>query len=336
MASHHRRIPVLPKRPVSTYITGHITRSYPVGKANLSRSYKGRKITLTISNEQPFPENIMANIITTMNSKEGNEWEKFPFERIDDRTLVCKITPKYAGLHTFRAEFSLDKGKSWFRDTVSDAWLLVDPKQVDCLRLYTLIPNISGTIADWKADLPRIKRMGFNAIHLLPITKQDTSVSPYSANDLFKIDPAYLDPDSKLDEWEQLEEFIEEARKLQIKLCFDLVLNHVGVDSVISKNAPDWIVPDEDHGNGLKRAGYWCDEGWLFWEDLVLLNYEHPSRAIRAEIWSYMMDYALFWTKYANLTDGFVRFDNLHSSNPDFVEALTKKLHEKYQNIGII
>jgi hypothetical protein len=49
-----------------------------------------------------------------------------------------------------------------------------------------------------------------------------------------------------------------------------------------------------------------------------------------------MMDYALFWAKYANDTGGFVRFDNLHSSNPDFIHALTTKLHTKYPNVGIL
>jgi hypothetical protein len=49
-----------------------------------------------------------------------------------------------------------------------------------------------------------------------------------------------------------------------------------------------------------------------------------------------MTDYALFWAKYANDTGGFVRFDNLHSSEPDFVQALTMALHSEYPNVGIL
>jgi hypothetical protein len=49
-----------------------------------------------------------------------------------------------------------------------------------------------------------------------------------------------------------------------------------------------------------------------------------------------MIDYALFWAKYANDTGGFVRFDNLHSSDPDFVRALTHALHSEYPNVGIL
>ena len=69
---------------------------------------------------------------------------------------------------------------------------------------------------------------------------------------------------------------------------------------------------------------------------MVLINYEHPSEAVRAEIWSYMTDYALFWAKYANDTGGFVRFDNLHSSDPAFVAALTTSLHAEYPEAGIL
>lgn len=336
MTIHHRRIPILPNRPVTYPIARQIRRSYPVGRQSFSRACKGKKLTLTIITEEPLPVNIRANIITAMNSVDGNEWEKFTFERFDDHTLVCTIKPKHPGLYSFRAEFSLDNGSTWFGDNVPDAWLLVDPPQVDGLRLYTIIPNVSGTITEWKSDLKRISDMGFNAVHLLPLTTLDTSESPYAARDLFDVDPSYLDKDSPLNGLAQLEEFIEEARNLGIQLVFDLVLNHVGVNSTMSKRAPDWIVIDTNQKDGFQRARYWDNDGWHYWNDLILINYEHPSDSIRDEIWSYMIDYALFWAKYANDTGGFVRFDNLHSSNPDFIHELTKKLHEKYPNVGVL
>src|SRR6202044_1573545 len=97
------------------------------------------------------------------------------FERGDERTMICRTTPGHPGLHSFRAEFSLDSGTTWLRDNVPDAWILIDPPQVDALRIYTLIPAVSGTIADWKSDLMRIAQMGFNAIHILPVTAMDAS-----------------------------------------------------------------------------------------------------------------------------------------------------------------
>ena len=271
-----------------------------------------------------------------MNSIDGKTWNTVSFDREDARTLVCHITVTYPGLHSFRAEFSLDNGASWLRDTVPDAWVLIDPPQVDGLCLYTVIPNVSGTVADWKADLKRIRDMGFNAVHLLPLTTLDTSESPYAAKDLFNIDPSYLVKGLQKDGLAQLEEYIEEARALNIRLCFDLVLNHVGIHSTIAKQVPDWIVSDPNQPDGFQRARYWSNEGWCSWNDLVLINYEHPSEAIRSEIWAYMTNYALFWAKYANDTGGFIRFDNLHSSDPDFVQALTLALHSEYPTVGLL
>ena len=332
----HRKIPVLPECPRIRPIAGKISRSYPVGRQSFSRACQGEILTLTITAEDPLPDNIHANLVTTLNSNDGNGWNIVPFVRDDEHTLVCRITPKLSGLHSFRAEFSMDKGSSWLRDSVPDAWILIDPPQVDGLCLYTMIPNVSGSMADWKNDLKRIREMGFNAIHLLPITSLDTSESPYAARDLFDIDQSYLEEGSTRDGLSQLEEYIEEAKTLKIKLCFDLVLNHVGVNSTMAQLAPDWIIPDPDQQDGFKRAWYWSGEGRRTWNDLILINYEHPSEEIRSEIWEYMTGYTLFWAKYANDTGGFVRFDNLHSSNPDFVQSLTSRLHSEYPEVGIL
>jgi hypothetical protein len=336
MTTQHRRIPVLPERPRVHPISGRIARSYPVGRQSFSRACQGEILALTITTGDPLPDNVQASLATTLNANGGNAWTKVPFVRADERTLTCDIMPERPGLHSFRAEFSLDKGATWLGDTVPDAWILIDPPQVDGLRIYTLIPIVSGTASDWKADLNRIQEMGFNAIHLLPITTMDTSESPYSAKDLFDVDHAYLMTGSRQDGLSQLETFIDEAKKLNIRLVFDLVLNHVGVHSTMAQRAPDWIVPDQNQPDGFQRARYWSNEGWRTWNDLILINYEHPSEAIRSEIWDYMTDYALFWAKYANDTGGFVRFDNLHSSDPDFVQAMTVALHSEYPEVGIL
>ena len=114
------------------------------------------------------------------------------------------------------------------------------------------------------------------------------------------------------------------------------MLNHVGVNSTMARRAPDWIVPDQNEPDGLCRARYRTDQGWRTWNDLVLINYEHPSEAVRSEIWAYMTDYALFWAKYANDTGGFVRFDNLHSSDPELLKTLTAALHSEFPNVGVL
>jgi hypothetical protein len=72
MAIHHRRIPVLPDRPVIYHIAKQIRRSYPVGRQSFSRACKGKNMTLTITTDEPLSENVLANIITSMNSNEDN------------------------------------------------------------------------------------------------------------------------------------------------------------------------------------------------------------------------------------------------------------------------
>ncbi len=336
MPPKHRRIPTLPKRPRAHPLAGQVYRSYSVGRQSFSRACQGEVLTLTIKMEDPFPSDVRASLVMTLNPAEGSVCAITPFVCTDERTLTCRIMLERPGFHSFRAQFSLDGGAAWLPDTVPDAWILVDPPQVDGLRLYTLIPSVSGTVADWQADLKRIQEMGFNAIHLLPITAQDTSESPYAARDLFAIDPSYLMKEAGQDDLAQLEEFVKEARALNIRLCFDLVLNHVGIHSKMAHRAPDWIVPDQNQPDGFQRARYWTDQGWGIWEDLVLINYAHPSESVRSELWAYMTDYALFWAKYANDTDGFVRLDNLHSSDPDFMDALTAALHSEYPNLGLL
>jgi hypothetical protein len=336
MSVSHRPIPALPTSPRAKSIAEDIRRSYPTGRLEFSRAFSGAPFEIVISTSTRFPKNVKAILVTTINAAPISATVEIPFVLRDEQTLTCQIVPQRTGLYSFWALYSLDGGNIWQHDPVPDAWVLVDPPQVDQLRMYTLIPSVSGTIADWAGELHKIKKMGFNAVHFLPLTTLDTSQSPYSARDLFDIDPSYLDPASSHSGLAQLEGLVETAKALEIRLCFDLVLNHVGVDSLMARRAPEWIMRDEKNPDGLRRARYWCEKGWQPWNDLVLIDYEHPSQRTRASIFAYMTEYALFWAKFASETDGFVRFDNLHSSDRSFVDAVTTALHKEYPNVGIM
>jgi hypothetical protein len=101
-------------------------------------------------------------------------------------------------------------------------------------------------------------------------------------------------------------------------------------------SCPDWIIADDAEPDGLKRAGCWHMQSWIRWEDLVLLNFDHPNSFIRHDIRDYMTHYARFWSNYAAYTGGMVRFDNLHSSNNDFVAQLSTALHTTFPNLSIL
>ncbi len=95
-------------------------------------------------------------------------------------------------------------------------------------------------------------------------------------------------------------------------------------------------MPDAASPDGLRRAHYFCEKGRMTWDDLVLIDYEHPSQRVRADIWAYLTEYALFWGHYASQTDGFLRFDNLHSSDKAFVDSVSQQIRSTYPNVGVI
>ena len=167
------------------------------------------------------------------------------------------------------------------------------------------------------------------------MTSLDVSESPYSAYDLFAIDEAY-NGNKNQPGFAVFEKFVEKARDLGIRLCFDLVLNHIGIKSKMVQMCPEWIVPDKSEKDGLKRSGCWHMNSWLKWGDLVKIYYDHPHPDIRSDIWDYMKKYSLFWSSFAQLTGGMVRLDNLHSSHEGFITNLLEELRGAYPDLGVM
>lgn len=211
----------------------------------------------------------------------------------------------------------------------------VDPANMSDVRLYSLISPVSGHLEDWAERLPQIRDLGFNAVHILPVTAMDASGSPYSAASLFDIDPHYLPPGTRgggLKEWRG---FVSAMKKNGLRLCVDLVLNHVGVTSVLARTRPEFFAHDPLRPDGLKRAGAADGDHWVVWEDLARLDYEHPEPAVREELWALMVEYAMFWTSFAAETGGFIRLDNLHSTSETFLSHLMATLRKKWPEIPV-
>ncbi len=276
-----------------------------------------------------------SELLVLLNSNLSGEWADYPFQKTGEQEYSLELQCKQPGAYHAKVKYSQTQGTTWHFDNIPHSSIMIDPVESKQLRLYTLIPTISGHINHWIEALHRIKKMGFNAVHLLPVTAMDTSESPYAAADLFDIDQSYAIPDDPRPLLEQFESFVKEAKELGIKLCFDVVLNHVGVTSKISVNCPDWIASDSNEPDGLKRAGCWNQMNWVTWQDLVLVKYDHPSKSIRREIWDYMLHYLLFWAKYAHYTGGMIRLDNLHSTNRDFLDFAISKMRSELPNLTI-
>ncbi|OPL15480.1 MAG: hypothetical protein AVO39_08015 [delta proteobacterium MLS_D] len=302
---------------------GLLRRSFPRGQDEFFRIYQDEELTLEVEFQRQEPD-ASVRLYTNLGGSE-NDWRELDFEKKPDGTHRFSRRVEKRGNYQFKIKYSLDGGESWFWDRLPFSRVIVDPASLKDIRMYTLIPTVSGTVDDWIKDLPRIADLGFNTVHLLPLTELDESQSPYAAGDLFSIDAAYRNS-GNLQGFDDLRRFVEAARDRGIRLCFDLTLNHIGVRSRMVRECPEWIVPDRNEKDGMKRAGCWHMNTWLTWNDLVNIYYDHPHAEIRADIWDYMTRYSLFWAHFASLTGGMVRLDNLHSSHEEFITHLLPEL----------
>lgn len=309
-----------------------VIRSFDAMSDNPIRRYLGETLDLSVAFTDP-PGEAEVVCYTNLNRKDGS-WRPLRFRRkgavyhFFARTEAC-------GVFGFRIQYSFDKGATWIWDRSPLVYLHVDPERTRDIRCYTLLPTVSGRIPQWIEMLDPIGRMGFNMIHLLPVTRMDFSESPYSAKDLFSVDPSYHDEGPESDGLAAFERFVRAARKRGIALCVDLVLNHLGPGSDVGRKAPDCIMSDPSEPDGLQRSGCWHMNEWLKWGDLVKIHYAHPNKEKQRAIWDYMTEYALFWANYADYTGGMVRLDNLHNSDEDFIAHLLTELREAYPNLVI-
>ncbi len=259
---------------------------------------------------------------------EGEEFKSYPMTQCQDNRN-CWV---YEGMFPVGGFLSLtffmenDEGRFW--DPCGYRNILVDPPLMNNLRMYSFIPGVSGRYTHWIKDLDHIREMGFNAIHLLPLTEMGYTRSPYAAKDLFSIDESYGTE-------EEFERFVNACIEKEIALCFDVVLNHVSCDSRMALTKANWIKGDLRRRDGMKRAGCWHEGQWISWEELVLIDYQHPDPRTRREIWDSMRDYLFHWASLAEKTGGFIRLDNLHSSHQGFIHKVLRELRYAYPRVGI-
>lgn len=326
-------VPALRSKDIKLGKEGQIFRSWSVTPGDFFRIYKDEPLYLEVN----FREDLKAPkvvLYTDMLSK-GKEWSEIEFEKVTPNNFRISVNPKRCGIFQFKIKHSPDNGKTWFWDRVPFTKVIVDPEGAKDIRMYSFLPTASGNISNWKKELIHIKNLGFNMIHLLPITAMDASESPYAAADLFDVDHSFRDTADKKATLEQFEDFVEFAKENGVRLCMDLVLNHIGIHSNVAKMKPEWLIPDRNESDSLMRAGCWHMNKWIKWEDLVKINYDHPEEHVRKELTEYMKQYALFWANYAAYTGGMVRFDNLHSSHTGFIYDLILTLRKKYPELVI-
>jgi starch synthase (maltosyl-transferring) len=198
-------------------------------------------------------------------------------------------------------------------------------------RIYNLFPLLAGPLPEWTPHLERAQRLGFNWVFVNAFHYAGYSGSLYSIKDYYDIDPRLLDPAAG-PPMEQLEQMIQTAKRLGLKLMMDLVVNHTAFDSLLVKEHPDWYKRGAD-GKPL-HPGVKDGDNKVVWGDLYEID--NAASADRQNLWNY-------WLKlvehYASLGfDGFrcdaaykvpvdlwrFLFDRVRksSSNPIFVAEL--------------
>jgi len=231
-----REIPLLKSRNMRIAREGQHKHSWPTTPGAFFRIYKDEPLFLEVTFQEESPLSrvtLYTNLLGTT-----DEWGEIEFRNHLSGHFSLSVTPPKCGIFLFKIKYSPDNGNTWYWDRCPVAKVIVDPAVAKDIRMYTMIPSVSGHIGDWISALDHIRNLGFNTVHLLPVTTMDYSESPYAAMDLFSIDPSFINPSDSRNGLDQFEDFVSVARHKGIKLCVDLVLNHTGVSSSMARHCP--------------------------------------------------------------------------------------------------
>ena len=202
-------------------------------------------------------------------------------------------------------------------------------------RMYTIIPRVAGPIAEWGSWIDHAVEMGFDAIRILPVTEMGPSLSPYSVSNHFTVDSS-LQPGSESERLAAFDAFVDECADRHVKVCLDLVLNHVAVGGKTCREHPEWLAYDADEPDGIRRSGWNDGSEWHSWRDLAKLDFEPFSAADADSLGEYLIEYSRFWAERVARTQGILRLDNLHSSNFAFMERLLRMLRREFRDVTIL
>jgi len=185
--------------------------------------------------------------------------------------------------------------------------------------------------------LDYLKELGISAIWLTPTLENDMYMSyhGYAATDLYNIDKRFGSN-------ELYKELVKLAKEKGIKVIYDHVANHAGVNHPWVENLPteDWIngkVGDhlsanhdkisivDIYSNEISQS--FNEKGW-FTNYMIDLNQENKFLA------NYLIQNTLWWIEYAGI-DG-IREDTYPYANQKFMSDWAKAILDEYPNFNIV
>ncbi len=141
--------------------------------------------------------------------------------------------------------------------------------------VQTVLSRCLGKVKQWPEVLGAQAKLGYNAIHMVPIQKYGISGSLYSLKDQNSIDDWYMD-DTSLGSEERVDlvrNTIGEIHDKYSLLCFiDIVLNHTAINS-------DWLVEHPDAAYNLHNCPF-LKVAWEFDKFLVQFSEAYSQKKV--------------------------------------------------------
>ncbi len=231
------------------------------------------------------------------------------------------IVPQIEGTYYFNLLVVAGKDSSWYQtyvkrendqlipfhlETDLPSWL---PEAV----VYQVSPPTfvkHGKFDDITAKLPELQQLGINTLLLQPITQSYHQDQGYDVIDYFSVNPA-------LGTAAELRHLIQTAKKLGMKVLFDVVLNHTSIHHPYAKDRIRYgqrshyfdYYQQKDDGKPYSSFYQKDEQGFIsyFWKELVNLNYQHE------EVQRWMLAVCQFWLRDFDI-DGY-RFDAIWGVN---------------------
>lgn len=250
-------------------------------------------------------------------------------------SVATVIIPEETGDYFYDLLVVSGKDSVWFKTRVtrenntlaafdidSDAPLWMDEAVVYEITPYKFVKD--GTFKDITAKLSELKSLGINTIWLQPVTDSFYNGQGYDVIDYLSVDP-------ELGTAQELHRLIDTAKKLDMKVMFDVVLNHTSIEHPYAKDiikrgtdSPYYnYYQHEKDGNPYSSFYKVNKEGFIvyFWDDLVNLNYNNR------EVQRWMLEACKYWVREYDI-DGY-RFDaiwGVNSRMPSFIKRLRSEL----------
>jgi glycosidase len=155
-------------------------------------------------------------------------------------------------------------------------------------QVYVRNHTNEGTFKALEADLDRIRNLGADMIHLLPVhpigtqNRKGSLGSPYAISDYRAINP-------ELGTADDFTSLVNAIHKRGMKCIMDIVYNHTSPDSYLARHHPDWFYKKPGNVQGNKIGDWW---------DVIDLDYSNPASGL----WEYQIETLKIW---ARTVDGF-------------------------------